>query len=73
MMGSRAEATKFVTARLFGFWLLMPTGRPWEGLSQGMASVFPPGLGAPGSEEQAFSVTTGMAPLLWRQLLHLVR
>lgn len=56
MTGSDVEATELFTTRLFGFWGVVPTQRPWEA-----TKVMVSGLGP---QEQALGVTMGKALLL---------
>lgn len=60
MTGSDVEATELFTTRLFGFWGVVPTQRPWE-----VTKVTVSGLGP---QEQALGVTMGKV-----LLLHLIR
>lgn len=47
MTGSGAEAAKLVTARLFGFWGLVRTSRPWEHLPRSDGVSVPAQAGFP--------------------------
>jgi len=64
MVGSGAEATKVVTARLFSFWGLVPISRPWEDAPRSAGASVPARAELPGSEEQARGVTAEVAVLL---------